>query len=440
MFKSIKNFFQLNNFYGTKASIAKNTLYQIVGKVLSMSVTIVATFIIARVYGVEGYGEFSLMQVWPAIFFVIVDFGMNAIAAKDLTKDWSQAGKYFYNILVIRLLFSFVLVTCLLIVLSFNSLFPTYSANLIFGIKLSLLLIFTQAMFATGNILFQTKMRYDLSTIALVGGYVYILFWILGGAYLGASIAWVNFGYVIGGFVTFLLVLHFVKSFGISWEPKLDFKLWKYLFIQTLPLGIMFIFSQINFKVDSFLLSVLKLPAMHLMSNTEAAGIYNLPYKIFEVALVIPTFIMNSLYPVMVQRKSQSKSEFIKLFKKSAIAMTAIGLAFSFLGILFAPLIIKILGGAQFDKSVFVLQMLLGGMFLYYMTAPLSWFLVVIDKQLYLPFIYFIASIFNFVCNVVFIPKYSFYASTVITHFSEFVILILLLGVSLASWKRYYAK
>ncbi len=178
----------------------------------------------------------------------------------------------------------------------------------------------------------------------------------------------------------------------------------------------------------------------YLLSNTEAAGIYNLPYKIFEVALVVPTFIMNSLYPVMVQRKSKSKSEFISLFKKSTFVMTLMGVIFSLIGILFAPLIIKLLGGDQFAKSVFVLQMLLGGMFLYYVTAPLSWFLVVIDKQIYLPFIYFVASVFNFACNVFFIPKYSFYASTLITHFSELVILVLLIGVSLASWKSYYAK
>jgi len=41
-----------------------------------------AVAIIIRAYGKEGYGAFSLMQTFPALFFVIVDFGINAYCGK----------------------------------------------------------------------------------------------------------------------------------------------------------------------------------------------------------------------------------------------------------------------------------------------------------------------------------------------------------------------
>ena len=109
----------LSNFKSnTTTKIAANTIYQVIGKVISMSITMLAVIIITRTYGREDYGAFSLMQSWPALFFVIVDFGINAVAARELSKDWSKANKYLGNILVIRFLFSLLIVVLLSIVLS----------------------------------------------------------------------------------------------------------------------------------------------------------------------------------------------------------------------------------------------------------------------------------------------------------------------------------
>ena len=46
----------------TTNKIAKNTIYQMVGKFISMSITMLAVVIVTRSYGREGYGAFSLMQ------------------------------------------------------------------------------------------------------------------------------------------------------------------------------------------------------------------------------------------------------------------------------------------------------------------------------------------------------------------------------------------
>ena len=65
--------------------IASNTLYQMIGKLVTMAVTIAVTVIVTRLYDREGYGLFNIMQVFPALFFVIVDFGFNANSPKTRT-------------------------------------------------------------------------------------------------------------------------------------------------------------------------------------------------------------------------------------------------------------------------------------------------------------------------------------------------------------------
>ena len=419
----------------TTYKIASNTVYQIIGKVATMSITILATVLITRLYGREAYGEFSLMQGWPALVFIIVDFGLNAIATRELSKDFSKANKYIGNILLVRLLLSLFFIVTLGVALAF---FP-YSEGLKFGIRLCLLLILTQSLFTTTNIVFQTKLRYDLSTISLVSGYAVVLAAILAFSYYNLSVVWVSFSYVLGGIATFLVALHFLGTLGVKPDYRFDKEIVKNLFWQTLPIGIMFIFSQMNFKEDEILLSVMKLPTKFGLNNTESVAVYALPYKIFEVALVIPTFFMNSVYPVMVRHMTENSKKLRKTFMNTIWVLVIAGLGAGLMGILFSKLAINLLGGSEFHQSVVVLKILLGGLVFYYITQPISWLIVTLNKQKYLPWVYLIAAVFNLAMNLVFIPKYSFYAAAIVTHTSEVLILIMLIFVAKKAWKLHYA-
>ena len=419
----------------THKKIAANTIYQLIGKVISLSITVLATVIVTRTYGREIYGRFSLMQAWPALFFVVVDFGINAIATREISKDWSKAGKYFGNILLIRIIFSILLMAVLFVASRF---FP-YSQALKAGITLSLMLILTQALFTSTNIIFQAKLRYDLSTIGYLAGYALILVLIYLLSQAKADVMWISFSYVVGGFVTFIVNYFFVRSLGVKPEFVIDRQVWAYLLSSSLPLGLMFVFSQINFKADSLLLSVLPVPSFLNVSNNEAVGLYALPYKIFEVALVMPTFFMNSVYPVMVVHMSEGKEKLRKTLMQSLKFLVAAALVFSVIGYIFSPLAVNILGGAEFKASIPVLRILLSGLVLYSVTQPLAWVIVTMGYQKYLPGIYLTSGVFNVVMNLIFIPVYSFYMSAVITHLSELLILVLLIVTVRKIWRKTYA-
>ena len=115
------------------------------------------------------------------------------------------------------------------------------------------------------------------------------------------------------------------------------------------------------------------------------------------------------------------------------------GIIFGVLGILLAPFAIRLLGGDSFVQSVLVLRILVGGLVLFYVTQPISWLIVTLGGQKYLPVIYLISAIFNVSSNLVVIPFYSFYGSSVITLASEMIILILLTFFVLKVWRLKYA-
>ena len=201
----------------------------------------------------------------------------------------------------------------------------------------------------------------------------------------------------------------------------------------------MFIFSQINFKSDSIFLSFLPVPTNLKLTNNDVVALYNLPYKIFEVTLVLPTFFMNSMYPVYLNKLKESPNSLLNTFKRSILILILMAVVSSIFVVVLSPWIINFLGGSQFHMSVVVLQILMTGLILYFLTQPLAWMLVTMGNQRVLPLIYLASAVFNVISNLIFIPAYSFYASAVITHLSELLILGLLYIAVVKTWRNKYA-
>ena len=414
--------------------IASNTFYQLLSKFITMSITFALTYLISKNYGAYGYGLFAIFQSFPALFYIISDFGLNAIGALEISKNEKKGSEVLSNILVLRLILSlFLMVICL--ILAFY-LYP--NEELRFGIALGSLIIVAQTLVATTNIIYQLKLRYDISALSNVISYIFIL---LGALYFinnQVSVVFLNFLYVIGTFLAFGLNFYFLKKFDIKIKLKYEGKYLSKLALLSWPLGLMFVFSQINFKADSILLSILPIPNLGL-TNIETTGVYALPYKIFEVMLVLPTFLMNSTYPLLLKSMQNGFDKLKNNFKKTVFFMFGIGAASSlvlFVGVWFflTPDLISLIFDSEFVYSRDILLILFSGIFLFFLTQPLAWFLVIIEKQRYLPFIYGFSAILNVSLNLIFIPQYSFYASSVITLVTEGVILVLLLGVFFKFW------
>ncbi len=421
---------------GNAGVVFSNTFFQLFGKVVSMSITMLTTVLITRSYGVEGYGYFNLMQSIPALFFIIVDFGFNAVAMKDLEKNWDHARKYYFNILWMRIVFAVVLIV--ITALTINRFF-SYPAELKFGIYLSLVLILTHALYATGNLIFQFRMRYDYSVIGYVLGSFAILILSIILIWQDVSVVWVNFTYVVGGLLTFFASLYYLNKLGVSYDTKarLDLGLWKRIFIAALPLGITFIFNQVNFRADTILLSRMKLPVDFGFNNVETVAIYGIAYKIFEVCLVIPTFFMNAAYPIYVKKLALGADVFKLFFLKTVGALTLVGAFLTITGYVFAPFMIDVLGGEQFSDSVISLRVLFGGISVFFITAPISYFILTLGKQKYLPVAYAFAAAFNLSMNIYLIPRFSYIASSYLTWLSELMILFVLAFFAVRAWRLY---
>lgn len=416
----------------TAKVVASNTAYQFIGKFVTMACAILITGLLTRYYGSSGYGAYSLIISFPALFFIISDFGLNAVATRHLSVHEENINRYLGSISLLRILFSVIL----MIVASTVVLILPYPSYVKVGIWISLITILTTSIISSSNIGFQVKLRYDLASMASVigtlTGFFLVLFLVLN----RQNIIVIVIAIVLTEVLKSVLSLYFLRKLGIKPNYVWDTKILYSLIISAIPLGLMFVFSQINFKADSILLSLLALPKAFGNTNIQAVGIYGLPYKVFEVSLIVPTYLMNSFYPIMVRDHAISQKKLLQVFSKPFFLLLGLGVLCALLSVIFAKPIIEALGGEGFSQSVQILKILLGFSFVFYLTQPLAWLIVTLGEQKYLPLIYFIASIVNVALNVLFIPRYSFIASAHITWISESVILILLTLTALRLLRR----
>ena len=178
---------------------------------------------------------------------------------------------------------------------------------------------------------------------------------------------------------------------------------------------------------------------LSILSTAYSVGIYNLSYKIFDIVLVLPTFFMNAVYPILVKIKAESEEKYRIFTVKAFIYLFTAGIVLTILGISFSAYLIPAIWGFQMNDAVIPFNILMTGLVFFFLTAPLSWVALLEGKKFYLMWIYGIAFFCNAFLNWYYIPLYDYYAAAVLTVLTEsfvFCVLALLVGRKFVGYFR----
>ncbi len=390
----------------TVVAVFKQTSWQIIGKAVTSISTFIILGIVARHYHEAGVGLFSLSLVYLNIFNLLGDFGFNAHVLVRVQGIGFRVQKDWNKLLGTRILWSMVLVVIAVGTLPF---WPFTTNDFSQAVVLGSLAIVGSAVFVTCNLIFQSKLRYDLSVLSSsIGTFVGLGFYIWLSSY-GLSVSSLLLGQSIGWIVIALLSLVLVRKFQDKIIPIFDFQYIKHLFKDSWPIAATLALNVVYFRVDSFMIAYYK--------GVSDVGIYNVAYSIFQSALVLPTFIMNAYYPLML--KSRSK---VKLVGFGLVGLALVG---TLTTLFLAPVFISLLTGGAFLGSIQSLKILSLGFPAFFLSSLLMWYLVTKNKYKQMLVINLLGLIFNVVLNFIFIPQNSFYGASWTTVISEYLILSL---------------
>jgi O-antigen/teichoic acid export membrane protein len=395
--------------------VAKNTGVLFIAQVITSLLGFFIVIYTARYLGAEGFGILSTALALTGIFSIFTDLGLSTLSVREVARDKSLTSKYVGNFAVMKLILGAL--TFLLIVLTVNLIGYSEQVSLvIYLITVSVLLSAFSGLFTS---IFQAHERMEYQAILTILNSVILLAGVLIAIYYHLNIFVFAVLYIVSSVITliYILILYLIQFSLPKFEIDPDF--WKITLIAALPLSISALFSIIAFRIDSVLLSIIK--------GNIAVGFYNAPYRLMEALIFIPAVFTSAIYPLLAKFHISSKESLKNSTKKSFKYLIILSLPIAVGTTLLSDKIILIIYGSGFTPSITALQILIWTIPLIFLTYVSGTIFASINKQILLFKITAIAMVANITLNLIFIPKFSYVAASIITVITEFMILVICL-------------
>ena len=402
-------------------SVPRKIIYNVVvssaSKILSTVLALVGIGLITRYLGQETFGFYITAIAFFLFFESLGDWGLNQTVTREISRPNADEEEILSKIFGLRIAVSLLVLAIAPIIIF---VFLPYTIEL----KQVLLIISFAFFFSSLRQilvgLFQKRLKMDqISITELVGKLIQV-----GLIYLGVKLD-LGFNFII---VTLLITMafNFVIVFWLSrrflrFSPKIDIAYWKNFLKQSLPIGLSVLITFVYFKADSIVLSLLQ-PA-------EEVGIYGASYKIIENLSFFPAMIVGLTMPIFAFNvfSNRKKFDFVvnKNFKIFLILVFPLVIGTLFL----AEDIINVIAGPDFKESVTVLRIIIFSVAFIFFGNLFNNMLIAAKLQKQLFWALLVCAVFNLTSNIIFIPKYSYLATSYASVATEF--LVITLGASI---------
>lgn len=397
--------------------VATNTLVQVIGKAVVLVLAAVSFGYVTRYLGPTGYGYFTTALVYLSLFGIAADLGLFTIAIREMSREPERIPELLGNILSLRLIFSLL---TLGLAIGVAWLLP-YVAEVKIAVAIASLSVFFGLLNSSLLTVLQAKLRMEFSVISDIVGKAFTLAAVIYVAQNGLGFYAIIWTAVLGSLATFLVSFLFVRRFTRITFHR-DTRLWKELFRESVPLGAALVISQVYYRVDIMMLS--------LMRPAADVGIYGAAFKVIELTLTIPGFFLNSVLPVLSERLKHGPKPALSVVQKSVDALMLLGCGLAVGGIVLAPDVLRLAGGGAFVSGAPAFRILLVSMLFSFLVLLFVTVSVAARRQVTALKIGAFSLVLNIALNLALIPLFGLMGAAVVTLVSEAVAALLYLGFS----------
>lgn len=397
----------------------KNTLSQTLARLYSSALGFFTAIIVINSLGTSLYGDLSKVTALLAIGYTALDFGLNAHAVRMLSKlDSKGKSSLISNLIYFRLilsgLISIALILALLVLATKNP--AEYSIGIQLSLLIGLISIFSQSLHISTNALFQHQEKYERMTISVIAGATLAFIATIAAINLYPGIIGLTLALTIGYVSTALISLYLAKNYisrNFSYEKI------KEIVRGSLALALTLLLSTIANRSDILIQS--------LFQSSSQVGEYAFAYKIFDFALILPVFLMNSLYPSILKNitdTTKTRADLKKMLK--GLLLLSLG---AFLALTLAsPLVI--LFKPELALVSPIIRTLSLSLPFFYISAPLMWILVALKREKLLIPVYGLAAVINIVGNYLLSPTLGIISAAYMTFGTELIIALALFRIN----------
>lgn len=397
--------------------VAQNAAYQTLGKAVSVILGAVAFSVMARYLGEERFGEYTTITTFAVFFSTMADMGFYYIAVRDISKPDSNEAKIFGNAFTLRLIATVFFVLLAPIVAHF---FFDYSDIVELGILVAALSTFFISVNQILVAIFQKHLRTDqVALMEVISRVVFLglVFYLAYSDYGVISFVWAT---GISSLINFVL-LYLASRKLLPFLPKFEISEWRNIMKAAWPIALVIIINLFYFRFNVILLSVMK-PAADV-------GIFGAAYKIIEILIALPAIFVGLIIPILSRYIEQDKQKFRDVFQRAFNALILVAVPIAVGTQFIAGFVIDLVGGAGFEESAHVLQILIVAVLAMFLSSLAINTIVVLNKQKAMIIISTFAAVTSIIMNLVLIPRYSYIGASISSVVTEFIIAILTFGL-----------
>lgn len=371
--------------------IARNAGWLIGGKIAQMAINLVVGLLTARYLGPSDYGLINYAAAYTAFFASICTLGINSVIVKEFTDNPKNEGMIIGTSLCLRAVSSaFSALT--IIGISFVANPGEKTTQLVVALS-SVGVIFQ--IFEIFNYWFQSKLQSKTTAIAtliayaITSGYKVILL------ILKKPVTYFAFATSVDYIcLAVILFASYKKNNGgkLSFSLKYGKKLLSKSHHFILPGLMVAIYAQTD-----------KIMLKHMISDAEI-GYYSTAVTLCNMWCFVLNAIIDSFYPSIMESFKNGKAEFDKRNKLLYAIVFYVSMAVSLIFTLFGRFAVKLIYGDAYLPAVGPLRIITWYTAFAYLGVARNAWIVCMNKQKYLKYIYIPAAIANVVLNCIFIP------------------------------------
>ncbi len=398
----------------TTAKVASAGMVQSIGKLVGYASGILTLALTARLLTASDFGAYTTIAVVYLLFVaVIADFGIFTIAVREGSREPERLRDVYHTAFTLKAIAAIVVYAISFVVIFFLPYTPEAKlGTIILGVTTMI------ASIAAGfEIVFQVNLRMAVPTYADIMSKLFVL--------AGTAALYVaNTRYRFDSLTLFYAVIGVVSLsnlIGIAgrwWGAnrimpvrlRLVPGLTRTLLRLAIPMFVVAILSQIHYKADAFILSLIRPP-----QYSPDVAIYGVAYRMVDFMLLFFVVFIVSVFPVLSAYSQADGERYRQAARRVLDATFALSVPATVGVILLAPEIVAIVGGDRYPQAALPMQILALAVVLTGVSQAYNYMIIVQNGQRNLVWITIILVIANVGLNLYFVPIYSYIASAVIT-------------------------
>ena len=397
-------------------TIAKNTGFLLLGRVLTKIISLFSVILIVRYLGEIGYGKYAFAFAFVSFFMIIAELGIHSILVREVSRSSSKAPLLVGNAIILSTFFSAV--AFLFAVVSINILgYPEETINIVKIASLGLIF----GLLSPFGVIYETELKMKYSVFFGLTSRIILLFSIIFITSNNLGLNWLVLSTVLSDGIHYFLMAMYSKKL-LRPIFKFDLPTCRFLLKESLPLAFASVFVIIYFRIDVVMLS--------LMKGDADVGIYSSAYRITESFIFIPSTLMVSIFPLMSKyysglsgSKGNLSYIYLKSFKVLFIAAFCLSLGISH----FSHEIISLLYDGRIQGASITLKILIWATSIIFLNYSLSQFLVSTNRQKITTISTATCAFFNIALNWIMIPVWGYNGAALATVATEVLHLSIML-------------